>query len=452
MTDVADGMTPQAKDEADDLTSSVENAAGGTTPGSANEAEEISVQAQDKAIESQEPEEASELEEKEQERDLEFDAKAEEESLDEGVIPTEVEEVIAADESTITDEVRESGLGEESVIYNELGEPAVIDEVAAEEQSPLSEEIQTIAGEDTTQIVIPQAQAPATTAKGVRSAKVKVDLAASVPKPATLKAQIEAVLFLTDKPIKAAAIAKIVNQDVQIVRQAIIELISDYEAREGGLEIAQDNGYVVQVKDEYAHIIEEFSPNELSHALLRTLSAIAIKQPVMQSEIIRIRGAGAYEHVRELMEKELINKEETGRSPVLTTTKKFQEYFRLTHDAKDLRGMIKKQDRAEAKRTEDLANADSQQLSLLNPEGGEQLPSAAEGSGKATNDVANNQFAVSSGTTQRNNLAVDDEDEERQVSDNKPSPDSLSASAESLDFSPASEINALASDTIGETI
>jgi segregation and condensation protein B len=160
-----------------------------------------------------------------------------------------------------------------------------------------------------------------------------------------LKSQIEAILFLTDKPIRAAAIARIVNQDVQEVRQALLELIHDYEERGGGLEIADEDGYVIQVRDEYASIIDEFVPMDMPVALLRTLSAIAIKQPVMQSEIIKIRGAGAYDHIKELSERELIIKrEEGGRSPQLSTTKKFQEYFRLSQDAKSLRKGLFKQD------------------------------------------------------------------------------------------------------------
>ncbi|MBI4534278.1 MAG: SMC-Scp complex subunit ScpB, partial [Candidatus Melainabacteria bacterium] len=59
----------------------------------------------------------------------------------------------------------------------------------------------------------------------------------------SLKAQIEAVLFLTDKPVRVQAIARIVNADVQVVRQLLLELIHDYENRSGGLEITQDNGY-----------------------------------------------------------------------------------------------------------------------------------------------------------------------------------------------------------------
>ncbi|HEY9732815.1 MAG TPA: SMC-Scp complex subunit ScpB [Drouetiella sp.] len=160
-----------------------------------------------------------------------------------------------------------------------------------------------------------------------------------------LKSKVEAILFLTDKPMRAQAIARIVNEDVQVVRQAILDLIHDYEERASGLEIADDNGYIIQVKDEYASIIDEFVPMEMPVALIRTLSAIAIKQPVPQSEIIKIRGAGAYDHIKELMTRELIIKKEEGRSPTLSTTKKFQEYFRLSHDAKSLRTQLRKEER-----------------------------------------------------------------------------------------------------------
>ncbi len=160
-----------------------------------------------------------------------------------------------------------------------------------------------------------------------------------------LKSKVEAILFLTDKPMRAQAIARIVNEDVQIVRQAILDLIHDYEERASGLEIADDNGYIIQVKDEYASIIDEFVPMEMPVSLIRTLSAIAIKQPVPQSEIIKIRGAGAYDHIKELMLRELIIKKEEGRSPTLSTTKKFQEYFRLSHDAKSLRTQLRKEEK-----------------------------------------------------------------------------------------------------------
>jgi segregation and condensation protein B len=152
-----------------------------------------------------------------------------------------------------------------------------------------------------------------------------------------LKSHIEALLFLTDKPLKAQVIARTLNQDVQIIRQAMLELINDYEARNGAIEIADEDGYMMQVKDEYSDLVNELAPFEMPTALVRTLSAIALKQPVTQSEVIKLRGAGAYDHIKELEIRELIHKKEDGRSPILTTTKKFQEYFRLSKDGQGWR-------------------------------------------------------------------------------------------------------------------
>lgn len=200
-----------------------------------------------------------------------------------------------------------------------------------------------------------------------------------------LKAQIEAALFLTEKPLKAAAVAGIVNAEVNIVRQTILELINDYETRNGGLEVADDDGYIIQVKDEYTNLVDEFVPIDMPTALIRTLSAIAIKQPVMQSEVIKIRGAGAYDHIKELVERELIMKrEDGGRSPVLTTTKKFQEYFRLSKDGKTFR-----QQMSGLAKEIDLSTPDSGEVAS----GGGSEAAAQEAS--STDTAASNTFDAS---------------------------------------------------------
>lgn len=172
-----------------------------------------------------------------------------------------------------------------------------------------------------------------------------------------LKNKVEAVLFVTDKPLHAQAIARIINADVQLVRQATLELINQYESNQTALEIAQDNGYIIEIKPEYASIMQEFLPLDIPTSLLRTLSAIAIRAPVAQSEIVLMRGAGAYDHIRELVERELIHKKEEGRSPILSTTKKFQQYFRLSSDGSELRSYVKQQEKILAAQKEAQAKA-----------------------------------------------------------------------------------------------
>ncbi len=174
----------------------------------------------------------------------------------------------------------------------------------------------------------------------------------------SIKAKIEAILFLTSKPIKAQAIAALLNEDSSVVRQTILSLIQEYENKDGALEIASENGYIIQVKEEYANLLNDLNPIELSQAAIRTLSAIAIKQPVIQSEIIKLRGSGAYDHIKELLEKDFISKHDDGRSPTIMTTKKFQEYFRLSKEAHSLRKLFKQTDNDNATKNINPENID----------------------------------------------------------------------------------------------
>lgn len=147
-----------------------------------------------------------------------------------------------------------------------------------------------------------------------------------------LKAQIEAVLFVTDKPLKTGAISKLLNVAYDDAQSAIVQLIQEYEDRNGGLEIGTEEGYIIQVKIDYLNIVTEMLPLELNHGPLRTLSAIALKEPALQSQIVDMRGSSAYEHINELVEQGLITKTPHGLSYILKTTNKFKQYFRLSKE------------------------------------------------------------------------------------------------------------------------
>ncbi len=92
-----------------------------------------------------------------------------------------------------------------------------------------------------------------------------------------LKAQVEAVLFVTDAPLKAGAISKMLNTSYEDVQEALVKLIQDYEDRNGGLEIGTDDGYLIQVRTQYLNIVTDMMPIELNAGPMRTLSAIALK-------------------------------------------------------------------------------------------------------------------------------------------------------------------------------
>lgn len=158
-----------------------------------------------------------------------------------------------------------------------------------------------------------------------------------------LKSQIEAVLFVTEQPLKTGAIAKLLNAAYDDVQAAIVQLIQEYEDKNGGLELGTEDGYIIQVKIQYLNIVTEMMPLELNPGPLRTLSAIALKEPVLQSIVVDMRGSSAYEHINELVEKDLVIKKPQGLSFVLRTTKKFNQYFRLTQEASKVKEKLQEQ-------------------------------------------------------------------------------------------------------------
>ena len=160
----------------------------------------------------------------------------------------------------------------------------------------------------------------------------------------SLKARIEAVLFITAQALEVKDIAEILKEEETVVEEALLELIMDYSAREGALEIDDENGYILQVKEEYSDIVEKICPIDLKPAVLRTLLVIALKEPIRQTELVKLRSA-AYDHVAELVEKGLVAKfkDKNGRSINIKTTAKFAEYFKLKGDTRALAQQLEKE-------------------------------------------------------------------------------------------------------------
>lgn len=153
-----------------------------------------------------------------------------------------------------------------------------------------------------------------------------------------LKSRIEAVLFVTAKVLQINDIAQILEEEPEKVEEALLELIMDYASRDGALEIDDEDGYILQVKEEHLDIVEKLCPVELRPPVLKTLTVIALKEPIRQTLLKELRGSNAYEHVQELIQKGLISrhKDKNGRSFNIKTTPKFAEYFKLKGDIRTL--------------------------------------------------------------------------------------------------------------------
>lgn len=146
--------------------------------------------------------------------------------------------------------------------------------------------------------------------------------------------QIEAILFASGKGVTLDEINNICNYDIKLIKKSIKNLQEEYSKRDSSLQIVENNDkWKLTVKSKYLGYVEKIvSETELSQSILKTLAVIAFKSPVLQSEIIDMRGVCAYDHVKELVQNKFITKDPEGRSFILKITDKFYNYFDVEDD------------------------------------------------------------------------------------------------------------------------
>lgn len=148
----------------------------------------------------------------------------------------------------------------------------------------------------------------------------------------SLATTIEAILYLKAQPLSLGDIAQLAECDRAAAEDALLELMTDYAHRETALEIVETPaGYSLQLRDPYHHLVQTLIPLELGVGALRTLAAIALRGPIAQTELVDLRGSGAYQHVQELVQLGFVRKrrQSDGRSYWLQVTNKFHQYFQL---------------------------------------------------------------------------------------------------------------------------
>ena len=147
---------------------------------------------------------------------------------------------------------------------------------------------------------------------------------------------IEAVLFVSGKPISLKDLALSLDTTAGEVKELITELQEEYVNMGSAVEIVEtvDKKFVMQLKPEFSEIVMNYAPESgESKATLKTLSLIAYKQPVLQSDVVKYRGTGAYKHIKELEEDGLIERTPKERTYLVKTTPKFAEFYGLKSDS-----------------------------------------------------------------------------------------------------------------------
>jgi segregation and condensation protein B len=157
--------------------------------------------------------------------------------------------------------------------------------------------------------------------------------------PALLRRALEGLLFITDRPLSAGELCKLVNvRDQDRIVACVEDLRRELEERNLGYRlIAVAEGWQMATRPELApymrKLFSDRATMRLSTAAQETLSIISYKQPLTRAEVEEIRGVEVIAALETLLEKRLIKvvgrKETVGRPLMYGTTMEFLRHFGL---------------------------------------------------------------------------------------------------------------------------
>lgn len=132
--------------------------------------------------------------------------------------------------------------------------------------------------------------------------------------PQTLRAAIEALLFVHGEPLELARLARTLEVGEAEILSALDALAADYEAAGRGLALTR-SGKAVQLvtKSALAPQVEDFVKNEFAETLtpasLETLAIVLYAGPISRAEIEYVRGVNSTFMLRSLLLRGLIVRE-----------------------------------------------------------------------------------------------------------------------------------------------
>ncbi|MEE2828405.1 MAG: SMC-Scp complex subunit ScpB [Myxococcota bacterium] len=159
-----------------------------------------------------------------------------------------------------------------------------------------------------------------------------------------LLAVIEALLFVSDRPVTAQEICNAL-QNEELDLEAVEASLKLLEERHGagtdegrGFQLRKSGeGWQFRTAEEVTPWLTDFTglrPVRLSRAALETLAIVAYRQPCTRAEIERVRGVNCGGVVRALLDRGLLRlsgrRNEPGRPNVYATTREFLDTFGLT--------------------------------------------------------------------------------------------------------------------------
>jgi len=154
-------------------------------------------------------------------------------------------------------------------------------------------------------------------------------------------ARLESALYSAGRPLTVEELIKASGTESRQKTLAVLDSIikkmkSIFKAIE--IVILPDGSYVFQIKPEYSSSVRRYASKPLlSRATQKTLSYIALEQPISSKQLLEVRGSGVYTHLKELRQLNFIEHQSVGRLRIYSTTEKFQKYFGIEGDVNALK-------------------------------------------------------------------------------------------------------------------
>lgn len=155
---------------------------------------------------------------------------------------------------------------------------------------------------------------------------------------------IEAALFVAGRPLDILTLSSVSRLRSQLKTRKIARaLASRYKQNDGAVEVVElpDERFVMRVRKEYSESIRRISVKPLvTRGALKTLTLIALRQPLTQSQLVRMRGPQTYDHVKELIRDGLVKGVKVGRTLLLSTTTVFSDMFNLSRETSTIKKQL----------------------------------------------------------------------------------------------------------------
>ena len=153
-----------------------------------------------------------------------------------------------------------------------------------------------------------------------------------------LKGALEALLFVSDEPVSAARLAKVLDAAPGDIEAGLADLAVEFSENDRGVQLREvAGGWRFYTHPAFHDIIERYvlswDTRRLSQATLEALAVIAYHQPVTRNGVNAIRGVNSEGVMSSLVEKGLVRevgRDKNGGNAILYgTTRTFLEKFGL---------------------------------------------------------------------------------------------------------------------------